>query len=151
MSDAQLGFGSRFFMKATAAATTMTKLAEVTSVSLPNEQVAEVEVTHYESPGRTREYIAGLNDAGELTIGINYLPGSDTDDMIVAAKADGLVRTMRITVPGGSANGQFFTFPGFVRGYERGVPLDDKMTATITIRIAGAVVQADGTATPATI
>lgn len=151
MSDAKLGYGSRFFMKKLANSTVLTKCAEVTGVSLPNEQVAEVEVTHFESPGRTREYIAGLNDAGEITIGMNYLPGSDTDDMIVAAKADGAVRTMRVTVPDGTENGQFFTFPGFVRGYERDVPIDDKMTAQVTIRIAGSVVQSDGTATPATV
>jgi predicted secreted protein len=151
MSDAKLGYGSRFYMAATAGASALTKLAEVTSVSLPNEQIAEVEVTHYESPGRTREYIAGLNDAGEITIGMNYLPGSDTDDLIVAAKADGAVRTMRITVPDGSTNGQHFTFPGFVRGYERDIPLDDKMTAQVTIRVAGAVVQATGDATPESV
>jgi predicted secreted protein len=151
MSDAKLGYGSKFLMKALANSTALTKLAEVTSVTLPNEQVAEVEVTHYESPGRTREFIAGLNDAGEITIGMNYLPGSDTDDLIVAAKADGAVRTMRIVVPDGTATGQAFTFPGFVRGYERDVPIDDKMTAQVTIRVAGAVVQAAAPADPTTI
>jgi predicted secreted protein len=151
MSDAQLGYGSKFLMAALANSTTLTKLAEVTSVSLPNEQVAEVEVTHYESPGRTREYIAGLNDAGELTIEINWVPGSATDTLIAAAKADGKVRTMRITVPGSSTNGQMYTFPGFVRGFERTAPFDDKMTATLTIRIAGAVVQANGIADPTVI
>lgn len=151
MSDAQIGYGSKFLMQATAAATTLTKLAEVTAVSLPNEQIAEVEVTHYESPGRTREYIPGLTDAGELTIGINWIAGSATDKMIVAAKADGKVRTMRVVVPDSTANGQMFTFPGFVRGYERDAPIDDRMTAQITIRVAGAVVQANGVSDPTVI
>jgi predicted secreted protein len=137
MSDAQIGYGSKFLMQATTAATTLTKLAEVTSVSLPNEQIAEVEVTHYESPGRTREYIAGLNDAGELTIGINWIAGK--------------VRTMRVVVPDSTANGQMFTFPGFVRGYERDAPIDDRMTAQITIRIAGAVTQVNGVTDPTVI
>lgn len=151
MSDAQIGYGAKFLMSALPNSTALTKLAEVTSVSLPNEQTAEVEVTHYESPGRTREFIAGLSDAGEITIGMNWVPGSGTDKAIVAAKADGKVRTMRVVVPDGSANGQMFTFPGFVRGIERTVPIDDKMEATLTIRVAGAVVQANGTADPTVI
>ena len=156
MSDALLGFGTRFFMQATAAAANMTKVGEVTSVTPPNEQVAEVEVTHYESPNRTREFIAGLNDAGDITFEMNWVPGNATDTMIATAKSDGNVRTMRIVTPAvAGANpanpGQMFTFPGFVRGYERGLPLDDKMTATVTIRVAGAVTQAAATANPATI
>lgn len=150
MSDALIGYGTRFLMAATPAAAALTKLAEVTSVTLPNEQVAEVEVTHYESPGRTREFIPGLNDAGEITVEINWVPGSDTDDLIVAAKADGKVRTMRIVTPADDTS-QMYTFPGFVRGFERTAPMDDKMTATLTIRIAGAVVQADAAADPKVI
>ncbi len=150
MSDALIGYGTRFLMAATPAATALTKLAEVTSVTLPNEQVAEVEVTHYESPGRTREFIPGLNDAGEITVEINWVPGSDTDDLIVAAKADGKVRTMRIVTPADDTS-QMYTFPGFVRGFERTAPMDDKMTATLTIRIAGAVDQANAAADPTVI
>ena len=140
MSDALIGYGTRLYMAATAGAAALTKLAEVTSVSLPNEQVAEVEVTHYESPGRTREFIAGFNDAGEISMEMNWIPGSATDDLIVTAKGDGLTRTFRVVTPGDE--GQMYTFPGFIRGYERTTPIDDRMTATVTIRVAGAVVQA---------
>lgn len=147
MSYGMIGYSTRFFMQATAAAAALTKLAEVTSVALPNEQTAEVEVTHYESPGRTREFIPGMNDAGEITVEMNFHPGSDTDAMLAAAKADGQVRTMRIVTPQDDDQ-QMYTFPGFVRGYERALPMDDRLTATVTIRVAGAVVQADASADP---
>lgn len=150
MSDALIGYGTRFLMAATAAATTLTKLAEVTSVTLPNEQVAEVEVTHYESPNRTREFIPGLNDAGEITIEINWIPGSATDDLIAAAKADAKVRTMRIVTPPDDTS-QMYTFPGFVRGFEPAAPIDGRMTASITIRVAGAVTRADASVDPTVI
>lgn len=147
MSDAMIGFGTRFFMAATAGAAALTKLAEVTSVGFPNEQVVEVEVTHYESANRTREFIPGLNDAGEITLELNWIPGSATDELIQTAKGDGKVRTMRIATPADD-DAQMYTFPGFVRGYERTAPMDDKMTATVTIRVAGAVTQADATPNP---
>jgi len=150
MSDAMIGYGTRAYMMATVAASALTKIAEVTSVSMPNEQVAEVEVTHYESPGRTREFIPGLNDAGEITVEMNFVPGSATDAMIVTAKSDGGVRTFRIVTPADD-DSQMYTFPVFVKGYERGLPIDDRMTASVTLRIAGAVVQADASATPTVI
>lgn len=150
MATGLIGYGTRFYMGATVAAVSLTKLANVTSVSLPNEQVAEVEVTHYESPGRTREFIPGLNDAGEITVEMNFLPGSATDTMLVAAKADGGIRTMRMVTPEDDDQ-QMYTFPGFVKGYERGVPIDDRMTATVTIRVAGAVVQLDAVADPTVV
>ncbi|TZG26506.1 phage tail tube protein [Sphingomonas montanisoli] len=142
MSTAKLGFGSAFYMGATGVATEVTKIAEVTSVSPPNEQRADVEVTHYESPGQTREYIAGLIDPGEITVSINWVPGSPTDDLLVTAKNDGAVRQMKIKVPGAAATPEQFKFPGIVKGFERTVPIDGQMTANVTIRIAGAVTQA---------
>jgi predicted secreted protein len=147
MSDALIGYGTQFLMAATPGASSLTKLAEITAVGLPNEQVAEVEVTHYESPGRTREFIAGLSDAGEITIEMNWVPGSATDALIAAAKADGKVRTMRVVTPADDTR-QMYSFPGFVRGFERTAPIDDRMTATVTIRVAGAVVQANASANP---
>lgn len=149
-SDAAIGYGSAFLMQALANSTALTELAEVTSVSLPDEQTAEVEVTHYKSPGRTREFISGLNDAGEITIEMNFVPGSATDDLLVAAKADGQTRTMRVVVTD-AADAEMYTFPGFVRGYARSIPIDDRMTATVTIRVAGAVVQAAAAADPTDI
>lgn len=147
MAYGMIGHGTRFLMAALASSSALTKLAQVTSVGLPNEQTAEVETTNYDSPGRTREFIAGLNDAGEITIEMNFHPGSATDELIVAAKGDGQVRTMRIVTPEDDDQ-QMYTFPGFVRGYERNLPVDDRLTATVTIRVAGAVVQAAATADP---
>lgn len=150
MSDALIGYGTRFLMAATAAAAALTKLAEVTSVTFPNEQVAEVEVTNYDSPNRTREYIPGLNDAGDITVEINWIPGNPTDELIAAAKADGKVRTMRIVTPPDDTS-QMYTFPGFIRGFEPAAPMDGKMTASVTIRVAGAIVREDAAADPTVI
>lgn len=139
-------------MTATANATALTKVAEVTSVAFPDETVAEVEVTHYESPGRSREFIPGLSDNGSITFTINWVPGSATDDMLVAAKADRSNRTFRIVTPAaGDDDGQMFTFPAFISGLSRAAPIDDRMTADVTLRVAGAVTIADGVADPTVI
>ncbi|MES2494636.1 MAG: phage tail tube protein [Pseudomonadota bacterium] len=147
MTNARIGYGAQFYMQATSVAAVLTKLGEVTSIGLPNEQRGEAEATHFESPGQTREYIATLIDGGELPVTINWIPGDATDDLIVAAKASGSRLIMRTVVPGG----QQFTYPGIVKGIEREMPIDDRMTATITIRVAGAVVQEEVFADPTDI
>lgn len=134
-----IGYGTTVEIDADNSGTTYTKLVECYITGLPNPQFDDVETSHYESPDRTREYVAGLQDGGEITVEMNWVPGSATDTFIVAAL--GQKRSVRITVPSGT--NQAFTFPAVLKGYERNVPVDDRKTATVTLRVAGAVVQAD--------
>ena len=120
---------------------TPTQVAEVISISLPNPQVSDVEATHFNSPGRAREYIPGLIENGEITFGINFDAGSASDTLINSALNDDTPRDIMVSVPTVSGVNQEFTFPGIVKGYEKTIPIDDRQTATITVRVAGAVVQ----------
>lgn len=142
MSGASIGYGAQFWMHDGASPGVLVKLAEVFNVSPPNQQIDDVEVTHYESADRTNEYIAGFIDPGTISVQMNYVAGSTTDDLIVAAKAAGAVRNMKVVIPS-SGTDQQFTFPGIVKGYEIASPVKDRQTATLTIRVAGAVTQAD--------
>ena len=139
MANVTIGHGSTVSFKIGAAAAVM--IAEVTSIGLPNPQIADVEATHFQSPDRAREYIPGLKDNGEIAIGINYDAGSATDDQVNLAMAETAPITVTITIPTVSGTDQEFTFPGIVKGYEKNIPIDDRQTATITIRVAGAVTQ----------
>lgn len=140
MANVVIGYGAEAWLDN--ASDTSTRLGEVTSLSLPNPQQADVETTHFASPGRTREYGAGLIDNGEITIGINFDAGSATDTLVTEAMTSGEVRDMMISVPTSSGTNQEYTFPVIIKGYEKTIPIDDRQTATITARVAGAVVQA---------
>lgn len=140
MANVVIGHGAQFWIDNSSAVAT--KVAEVIEISLPNPQQSDVEATHFESAGRTREYIPGLIDNGEISISINYDAGSATDTLILSALADTEARECMVSIPTSSGTAQEFTFPGIVKGYERNIPIDDRQTATITIRVAGAVVQA---------
>lgn len=139
MANVVIGYGAELYIAS--ALGVSTKIAEVTQVGLPNPQVSDVEATHFESPGRAREYIPGLIDNGEITMGINFDAGSDSDALITAAMNATAPREIMVSVPTSSGVNQEFTFPGIVKGYEKSIPIDDRQTATITIRVAGAVVQ----------
>lgn len=139
-TEAQIGLGAEFHLEATAGGT-LTQLGEITGISLPNPQVEEVEATHFGSPDRRREYISGLIEDGEGTFEMNYVPGSATDALIRAALADGAARGYMIVVPDGAGAWEI-TGDCIVRGYERNVPIDDRMTATLTVRFTGASTEA---------
>lgn len=140
MADVVIGYGAKVSFKIGAGVATF--LAEVNSIGLPNPQISDVDATHFESPGRAREYIPGLIENGEIPIGINFDAGSETDELINDAMAETAPITIVISVPTSSAVFETYTFPGIVKGYEKSIPIDDKQTATVTIRVAGAVVQA---------
>lgn len=144
MANVKIGYGAQLWI--TNSTDVLTKIAELIEIGLPNPQVDEVEATHFESPDRTKEYIPGLTDNGEITFGINYVAGSPTDALITEAIAAGEVRDMEVVIPAGTST-QTFAFSGMVKGYEKNVPINDRQTATITVRVNGAVTQAP-TVTP---
>lgn len=108
-------------------------IAEVFEIVPPNQQTEEVETTHYGVSGGYRTFIPGLKDGGEVTFSINWTPGNETDEILRTLHASGATRTHRITF----ANTARISFPGWIKGFERGVPLDDRVTATITVRVSG--------------
>jgi predicted secreted protein len=137
-----IGSGAEFWLDS--AGDVLTQLSEILSVALPNSQVADVEATHMASPDRRREYIAGLIDDGEGTIEMNYIPGSATDLLIVAALADGNTRDYKVVLTLADESTWEVTGDCIVKGYERNAPIDDRMTATLTVRFTGASSEAAG-------
>lgn len=139
-TEAQIGLGTEFWLSN---GTTLTQLGEIISVTPPNPQTAEVEATHMGSPNRRREYIAGLIEDGEGTFEMNYVPGSATDVLIRGAQAAGAQREYKIVIPDGTGTWEI-EGECIVRGYERNIPIDDRMTATLTVRFTGDTTEAAG-------
>ena len=140
---ATIGYGATFKLGNAASPSVLTEIGEVTSISLPNPQSDTHEATHFKSPDKAKEYISGLTDYGEITIGINYVAGGTSDLLISAARNQ--KRSVEIDIPTtASTTGWKFTFNAIVTGYAKDVPLNDRQTATVTLRVAGAVTEAVG-------
>lgn len=131
-TQASIGFGTVFEMADEATPTVFVALGEAISIDPGDDEDEEVEATHYTSPDQTREYIPGLTTPGSATVEGNYVPGSATDLSLIAAR--GKRNRGRLTLP----NGVRKTFPIVRRGYATGIPLDDRMTYTVTFKRAGA-------------
>lgn len=140
-TDASLGYGSTYrIWDSTAAPAALVEIGEVFNITPPGGTADRVDATHMKSPGRRREYIAGLIDSGEASFEINYVPGSATDLLLRRLNASGEIVEHQIEFP----NGTTVTFDAAITGYEKSVPLDDRMTATITVAPSGEEVWEDG-------
>lgn len=137
-TNADIGHGSSFAYGDGASPELFTAIAEVTSITPPSDNIDIIDATHMASPNNTREYIQGLVDPGEASIEMNFTPGAGGDTAIQSIRSAGGTRNYQITFPSGTT----WTFAGILTGYEPAVPVDDKMTATVTFKVTGSYVAA---------
>lgn len=135
MTSASIGYGTKYSIwDASLTTPAFVEIAEVIGVT-PGEATADrIDATHMQSPGRRREYIAGLIDNGEASFEINWVPGSATDELLRGLMASGAVVQHQIEFP----NGVTVTYDAAIIGYAKEIPVDDRMTATITVAVSGA-------------
>jgi hypothetical protein len=148
--QARIGWGGKVYLSTDATEANLTELALVVDCTFPQDNADEVDVTHLQSPGKRKEYIAGLIDAGSVTVTLNYDPGSATDLLLTAAKEAGTTRSVRFIVPSEAGDGSAdwnFTTSGFVKQYAPDkMAAGEKIAATAVIRITGAQQQGAGAA-----
>lgn len=134
MSDAMIGYTTKYeIWDASASPAAFVEIAEVFNVTPGEASADRIDVTHHQSPGRRREYISGLIDSGEASFELNWIPGSDSDEILRDLFTSGAVVNHRITFP----NGVTVTYEASITGFSKAVPVDDRMTATITVAVSG--------------
>jgi len=130
-----LGLGAEFWLGGT-------QCAEVLAVKPPNLTNETVDTTHHGS-GRVRTKMAALADPGNLTVRMHYVPGSPTDDLLLAAVAAGDVETFKAVVNAGGGASEDVTGNCIPLSWEPDdVVIDDKQTALFTVAVTGAITQA---------
>ncbi|MGV8951194.1 MAG: phage tail tube protein [Cypionkella sp.] len=130
-TQAAIGYGSVVEMADVATPTVRTYIGEVKSITPPSETTDTPQATHMQSPGKTHEYVDGMTDPGEFSFETNLVVGSVSDRYLMAAK--GKKKVVFQTFP----SGHQLIFNGVRSGYEKSVPLDDVMTATVTMKVSG--------------
>lgn len=138
MTNASIGFGSLLAIFDTdASPDAFVDIAEVTNISGPSLARDAVDATHMASDDGWREFIPGLKDAGEVSVEMNYIPGSSGDAYMRGTFDSQDAVQFRITEPNSPAT--TITFNAIVTAYELERPVDDKMVATATLKITGRV------------
>lgn len=117
---------------------TFTTIAEVTEISGPSLALDVIDVTSHDSTGGWREKIGGLLDGGEVTFTINYLPSNATHNATTGLLRDLKNRTKRnfkLVFP--DAGSSTWSFTALVTSFEPSEPIDDRLTADVTLSITG--------------
>lgn len=130
-TEARIGYGTVLEIALASAPTDFTYIRETYNATPPSDKDDQVDATHFQSPNRYREFIPGLTDAGEASVEMNYVPGSATDRFLNSVKGKRLI--VRLTFP----NGVQIIFMASRASYEKSTPNDDKMTATLTLKVSG--------------
>lgn len=108
---------------------TFTKIAEVSNIELTGIEAEDIDVTHLESPDAHMEFIAGLVDAGEVDLELNYTPAE-------AANLYGLIRTSRgfeITW----SDGAKWQLDGYIKSLGQSATNGEEIQQTATVKISG--------------
>lgn len=120
---------------------TYTAIEEVFNVSGLGQVNDLVDVTNFDSPTGTREFIGGLADGQEITIEANYVPAGTQQAAMVAAVVAKSNRQFRISYVGVSPN-KTWTFACTPISYEYGPSVDDKNTITFVVKVSGSITAA---------
>ena len=134
-TEARIGYGTILRIATPEAPAVFATIGEVTSVTPPPMTRDIIDATHMASPNRTREFIAGLIDGGEMSCDLNFVPGSISDIRLREMQTETEPSACEIEYP----NGTVQSFFAYCTGYEPSDPLDDKMTATATFKVTGTI------------
>lgn len=109
-------------------------LEEILSVSGMGQSNDVIEVTNFDSPANTKEYIPGLADGSEISIECNYLPAG-TGQLALQASVDAgdsvaVVMTYDTTTA-------TYTFAAAAQGWTINPSISDQNRIEFTLKISG--------------
>lgn len=104
--------------------------AEILDVTPPGVSRESIQTSHMGTTIAHDFIPSKLVDWGELSVELQFDPG---DDPPINTDPEEII----ITFPNSAAT--TWTFQGFMTGYEPSAPLEDKMTASATIKVTGDV------------
>jgi len=117
------------------------EIPQVLSISGPSPTMDTIDVTTHDSTDGWEEILPSTLRSGEVTFDVVYDPaltafkyasGGIPYDMVNRTKS-----TWTITLPTSPAKS--WVFPAYVTGFELQAPVEDKLSVSVTLRVAGAI------------
>ena len=123
---------------------TYTDIPEVEGLAVPEVQIEYHDVTSFDSTGGFREYIAGLKDAGEITIPCGYTTALYTS--AVGYQTNGTLIYFKTTLPleTGQTDGDEFEFTGYVTPRLQTNAVGEPIKLELVVRTSGNVTYTAG-------
>lgn len=112
-------------------------IAEVKSITGPGLTSDALDVTTHDTSDGFREFIQGLKDGGSLDFDINFvptIPEHSAASGLLANYMDGGRHNFQMVFPDESET--TWTIPGFVQSFSINAPVDDVLTASVSIKVS---------------
>jgi hypothetical protein len=135
-TKAQTGYGTVLQRGDGATPENFNTVSEILTITPPEKKRDMKEATNMSSASATREYIAGLLDPGTVALDVNWAPGDAQHAGLLSDIDNGVLRNFKILLPP-AVTSKVFSFAAFVDSFKPATPIDDKITATISLRISG--------------
>lgn len=112
-----------------------TAIGEINSIDGPNMSRETIDTTALDTSGGYRTFIPSFRDAGELNMEMNFT--LDTYDDLKLDFEASAIRYWQVVFP--DTGSTTLEFGGYVTSLGTAISTDDKVTASVTIKISGSV------------
>lgn len=114
-----------------------TLIAEITDFTGPQQSSKPIEVTSLDSTAH--EYIAGLQDGGQVSFNLNYVPSNVPQQGLLSDFNSGLKRNFQLILTDGATTPTKVAFAAVVIAHQLKGQVNDRVTGSATLKITGAV------------
>lgn len=120
---------------------TYAAFGQVRDIDGPSGEADQIETSHRDS--LFRKWQAGMRDGGEIDFDIVFDPNLAAHDPTLATSVyksweNGLLENYKITFPGAGAATTTCIFSAFISKFGFTAPMEDALTAAITLKVNGA-------------
>lgn len=102
----------------------------INRINVAGAQIDLIDVSTANSPGKWKQFIAGMKDAREIQIELVY---HKSNMSVLLAAFGGANEEWTITFPDGST----LVSQGFINGLGTSIPFNDKITQSVTLKLSG--------------
>lgn len=131
----------KFYVGTDASPQVLTSIEEVFSVSNVGKTNSLEDVTNFDSPVGTREFIAGLAEGDEITVEANYYPTATHQATVMTAVDNGDTRLAKLSYNGVSPE-KTWSFSAVCLSYSIVPSATGRNTIQYTFKISGDVTRA---------
>lgn len=134
-TNALIGYGTQIQIPDPVTPEAWVDIEDLITSEPPDEQADDVEIITFDARGRTKQYIPGFIEPGEMSYSVNARPDLyETHRRILHSKETGATLNHQVITPAGET----IFVPGYVKGLKRNLQPNDAYTWDVTIKVAGA-------------
>jgi predicted secreted protein len=145
-----IGYGVRFVRSTGNSPDNWENVGQIAEISGPSLGRDAIDASHSLSPSRYREFISGMREGGEVSFTILLAPsasvGADHKKLLSDYESNSAV-TYRVIFP--DAANTYWQFSGLITALDHEVPIDNKMTVKVKVKVSGQPTLAAGAYLPA--